>query len=681
MRLIFSLFILISAAECADFTTFIGGTSVNPGMDTGVSVTALATDSAGDTYVTDTGSGSSGGFITKLDSTGNIVAATPIPGKCCSYGSAIAIDSTGNVWVAGTTTSPNFPLLNALQSTPVQGPQSTFLLKMAPAGTVLYSSYFGGIMGGTNVTGIATDSSGNVYMTGFTDASDFPTTSGLPASPVIANGLSTVFGAFAAKLNPTGQNIIYSTVIAGTVLDCPGGIFCNGLFAAGSSIAVDAAGDAFVAGNTDVTDLPVTTGGTSASGAFAFKINSAGSQLDYLTYIGPPVGVINDVWTSTGVGYAPIAADAAGNAYIVGSTNSPNFQGTPGAYQTTYTGGANAEPFALKLSPDGTTIWATFSTVASAVSLDSLDNLWLTGGNVVAELSADGSAIPYSTQFPSNGAGQCIAIDPSGVIHVADSTGLISTITPGNLPAPRVLGVLNAAGGVGQISIGLVAPTEVISLYGFGLGPVTPVTATPEGGLFPTSLAGVQVLVNGTPVPLLYVSATQINAEIPSPLQGLENGGVANGIALVQVMNDAVPVPAFRLGVANSDFAVFEKDGGSMAVINQDGTVNRIANPAKLGSTVSIWATGFGVTGPPADGAVAPAANNYCSACQLTLTIGETSVTETVQYAGTSPGLIDGLMQINFVIPTELPFNGAWVYFTPPGYTEQLQLGWVDVTQ
>ena len=74
-------------------------------------------------------------------------------------------------------------------------------------------------------------------------------------------------------------------------------------------------------------------------------------------------------------------------------------------------------------------------------------------------------------------------------------------------------------------------------------------------------------------------------------------------------------------------------------------------------------------------------ANNYCGTCQLTLTVGETSITETVQDAGTSPGLIDGLMQINFVIPTALPFNSAWVYFTPPGYTQPIQLGWVDVTQ
>ena len=105
-----------------------------------------------------------------------------------------------------------------------------------------------------------------------------------------------------------------------------------------------------------------------------------------------------------------------------------------------------------------------------------------------------------------------------------------------------------------------------------------------------------------------------------------------------------------------------------------------IANPAKPGSIVSIWGTGFGAT-PPADGAVAAAANNYCSNCQIAFGHWPQNITETVQYAGSSPGLIDGLMQINFMIPTQITVGGAWVYFTPPGYTQPIQLGWVNISQ
>jgi uncharacterized protein (TIGR03437 family) len=183
--------------------------------------------------------------------------------------------------------------------------------------------------------------------------------------------------------------------------------------------------------------------------------------------------------------------------------------------------------------------------------------------------------------------------------------------------------------------------------------------------------------VYGTPIPLLYVSASQINAEVPL---GIASGGLTNGIAPVQVVNNSEALPDFRLAVVGSNFAVFE-NAGSMAVINQDGTLNKMANPAKLGSIVTIWATGFGATGAPVDGAVAMGANNFCNTCQLTLRNEHTNITETVQYAGSSPGLIDGLMQINFLIPTQ--FNGdsgAFVYFTPPGYSQPLLLGWVNVS-
>ena len=118
-----------------------------------------------------------------------------------------------------------------------------------------------------------------------------------------------------------------------------------------------------------------------------------------------------------------------------------------------------------------------------------------------------------------------------------------------------------------------------------------------------------------------------------------------------------------------------------MAVINQDGTLNKMANPAKLGTVVTIWATGFGTTDSPVDGTVATAANNFCNTCQLTLSNNGTSITETVQYAGLSPGLIDGVMQINFLIPTQFSGDlGVFVYFTPSGYSQPLLLGWVNVS-
>jgi uncharacterized protein (TIGR03437 family) len=654
MRLLISFAILFSTGYGADFTTYVGGPTQNFYLAT---VDALAIDPAGNTYVTGIG-----GFVTKLDPTGNIIfTSTFSQGNAYPYESAvvvesaIAVDPAGNIWVGGT----------------------GFLGKMAPDGTDLYSSSFAGLLGQSGVTGIATDQVGNVYITGWTDASDYPTTPGLPASPVNGSYPNPIYGLFATKLDSTGQKILYSTVIAAG--SCPS-CFAGASKTVGAGIAVDGAGNALVAGsgspNTD--NLPAVTG-ASDSGAFVFKINAAGNAVVYFSYLGP-----TDVAQSIYLGTGPIATDASGNAYLAGYTYRGDFVAPSGTYEQAY-----PEAFAMKVDPTGATVWDTLlgrqskqNTAPPAISLDSSDNVWLTGTigttsavgpSFVAEMSADGSAVPFLAKFPLAAAGQDIAVDPSGVVHFAGPLGLVSTITEGQPLAPRALSIVNAASG--QLS-GTIAPGEIISIFGLGLGPTLAASANPQNGLFPTSLDGVQVLLNGIPIPLLYVSASQINAEIPSPLKGS-----VNGIASLQVVYNSITLPDFRLLVASSNFAVFDKPGGSMAVINQDGTLNEIENRAKLGSVVSIWATGLGATSAPADGAVASAANNYCSTCQLMLGSGTHYLTETAEYAGSSPGLIDGLTQINFMLPTDLYVaeGGAFVYFTPPGFSQPLLLGWVNV--
>ena len=639
MRFIISLAVLISAAYGADFTTYIGPT----GVAQYAGVAAIATDSAGNTYVTgsnvfDTNVTGINAFVTKLDPAGNIVFTVSLG---AGWAKAIAVDPGGNIWVGGQDLGT--PLVNPLQSV-VVGNGVGSLVKLAPDGTVLYASYFGGTLGSSSVNGVATDQSGNVYVTGWTEASDFPTTPGLPASPV-TGGSAPVYGLFVAKLDPTGEKILYSTLI--------------GPDAIGVGITVDGSGNAFVAGDTGTADLPFTTTGGSGPGAFAFKINAGGNALGYFTYLGSSVG------NSAG----PIAADASGNAYVAGSTNNLGY--------------------ATKLDPAGTTVWTTplggsSPSTPNAISLDNSDNVWVTattgtssavGPSFVDELNADGSHFLYAEEFPSGEAGQGIAVDPSGVVHFAGALGLISTSSPPLFLSDRALSIVSAAS---DLLTGTIAPGEIISIYGLGLGPTTPAAATPENGLFPTSLGGVQVLVDGNPIPLLYVSASQINAQLP---WGIASGGLTFGIAIVQVVYNSVPLPDFRLAIVGSEFAVFENPGGSMTVINQDGTLNKIANPAPPGSVVSIWATGFGATAAPVDGAVATAANNYCSSCQLTLSNGPHRITETVQYAGTSPGLIDGLMQINFAIPSQFPFNGAFVSLTKPVSTQSIQLGWVNISQ
>jgi uncharacterized protein (TIGR03437 family) len=679
MRFLISLLISTSVAYCADFTTYIGDQNQ-------YTVAAITTDAAGNTFVTGSryimlapSSGRSDVFVTKVDATGNLVFTTTFGGKGSDQGNAIAVDPKGNIWVGGSTSSENFPLRDAMQISQGSGnPGGTgFLVKLAPDGTVIYSSYFGGLLGSSSVNGVAADQSGNVYLTGLTDSSDFRTTPGLPAG-MVNDSIGTVSGAFVTKLDATGSKILYSALIVGNAVDCSGGSSCflSARSTSGVGIALDPAGDAFIAGYTNTTDLPVTTGIAFGYGAFASKINAAGNQLAYLTYLGPPAGYVA-LGPSQYISASAIAADDAGNAYLTGWTDDPEFPATPGAYQTTLDADPTQSfvPFdaiAIKLNPAGATLWATYlggpgNDQANSIGLDSSGDVWLAGrngagfpsgrpgfvaaaGDFLAELSADGSALSYEAEFPAGAVGQGISLDPNGLIHAAGQAGLISTITPAQPFASRVLGIVNAAGG--QLS-GRISPGEVISIFGFSLGPTTPVTAAPANGIFPTSVGGVQVLVNGSAVPLLYVSGPQINAEIPAPLNGTDN-------AVIQVVSNTAKLPDFPVSVDSSDFGIFANPDGSIAAINQDGTVNSSSNPAKEGSIVSIWGTGFGnAAAGPVNGSVAAAANNWCAFCEVSTSNG----TEPVEYAGAAPGLIDGLMQINFMIPEQLPGNPNQLFF------------------
>jgi uncharacterized protein (TIGR03437 family) len=680
-RFLLLIALLVSPACGADFTTYIGDANQ-------YQVAAITTDAAGSTYVTGgriiqlpAGNSADDVFVTKLDATGNIVFTTTFGGKGSDQGNAIAVDATGNIWVGGSTSSPDFPLHDALQMAPGEGnPGGTgFLVKLAPDGTVIYSSYFGGVLGSSSVNGVATDQTGNLYLTGATTSSDFPTTAGLPAGTVTANGITPISGAFITKLDPAGLHVIDSALIVGTAVDCSccSTCFLLGRATSGVSIAVDGTGEALIAGNTNTTDLPITPGAVSGYGAFAAKINAAGTKLVYLTYLGPPGGELESRGPSESISAIAIAADAAGDAYLTGSTDDPEFAATPGAYQTMLNADATqsfvpSDAFAIKLNPSGAAVWATYlggpgADAANSISLDSFDNVWLAGtngagfpstsgsvtaaGDFLVELSASGSALLYSAEFPGGAVGQGVDVDQNGVVHVAGETGLVSTITPAQPSASCISGIINAAGG--QLS-GRISPAEVISIFGFGLGPTTPVTAKPgSNGFFPTSLGGVQVLVNGAAIPLLYVSASQINAEIPAPFSGAD--------AVVQVINNSAALPDFRVSVDASIFGIFVNPDGSVAAINQDGTVNSSTNPAKAGSIVSIWGTGFGNAAITVDGAVATGADNWCYECQVS--IG--SSTETVEYAGAAPGLIDGIVQINFMVESQSGVSPSQVFFEP----------------
>ena len=649
----------IGALQSAEYTTFIADAN-------DYRIARVVADSMGNTYVAGTRllTSSSEIFVAKLDAAGNIVLFRTLSGQGNDVCMDMALDGAGNIYVGGSTSSRDFPVHTPLQAAPGPG----FLLKLNPdASALLWSTYFR-----EAITGLALDSSGNVYVTGSTNDPKFPVTAGLPQGMVSSLGLTPVSGAFLTKISASGDRILYSGVLAGNAKDCGfgSGCFLSARHTGGVSVAVDSSGNAYLAGNTDTSDLPTTTGALlqKGTGAFIAKVNAGGTALVYLTYVGathcPLSPNTNPANTATA-----ISADAVGNAYLAGKTFDPAFPATPGAYQTRYSGPASACPFplpatdvfVLKLNPTGSgVVWGTYlggsaADVANSVAVDLAGQVWLVGATAspdfpnaqgwsqgsdfVSGLDASGSKLVYSARYPNDGASRAVAADASGLLHVAGPTGTISTIMPGSAPTPRIFGVANAAHGPLDARV---AAGEVISIYGPHIGPATPVVTQPDSsGNLPTALPGYQLITslpNPQPLPLLYASDSQINAVIPFLSYA------AGPIHMVTPNGTLADFPLTTVAAAPQ---IFHNADGSPLVVNQDGSFNSSGNPALLGSTVSIWITGSSpVIIANAGGIATVAQNYYCCGVQ----VGQAAAT--VVYAGTAPGSVFGISQVNFQVPT-----------------------------
>jgi uncharacterized protein (TIGR03437 family) len=654
-----------AALPAAEFTTYIG--DVND-----YHVARVAADSAGNTYL----AGSrivgtlSEAVVMKLDPSGKIVLFTILSGKGSDAATSLAVDAAGNIYVAGSTSSPDFPLHNAFQSTPGPG----FVTKLSADGSqLLYSTYFP-----EAINALAVDSAGAVYLAGTTYLTSFPVTPGLPAGPVSFSPVAMTSGAFLTKISADGARIVYSALFSGSSVDCGGGSSCftGGRNTTGVAVAVDAAGEAYLAGNTNTDDLPTTAGAflTKGPGAFVAKVNAAGSALAYLTYISPTNFIFAPNANPANIA-AAIAVDAAGDAFLAGATFDPSLPATAGAYQSTFSGPYQpgvtyplppTDAFALKLNPAGTAVvWASYLggtgvDAAKSVALDATGNVWLTGttaspafpnkqgwvqsgSDFLAAFNPSGTALVYSARYPNDALSQSVAADPTGLLHVAGPTGIVGTVAPSGTPAMRIFGIANAAYGP---LVGRIVPAELVSIYGPHIGPATPVTATAVSGFLPTSLGGVQVFFNGVAMPLLYVSDSQINAVAPQ-------SAAPGGSMTVHIVSNNVTSPDFPVTVVTAEPEVFRNSDGTAAAINQDDTLNSASNPAKAGSIVSIWATGTGSIYPrPLDGQISTAAQDY-DCCQVEMGSSSAPV---VLYAGAAPGMVAGVVQINFQVP---PYSGT----------------------
>jgi Beta-propeller repeat len=452
------------------YSSYLGG-----GEKYGDNAYAIAVDQAGDAYVTGSsfysnfpitpgafqGKAQSRGpfdttaFVTEFNPSGSgLVYSTYLSGSGNeTVGFGIAADSAGNAYVTGRTTSNGFPTTPGAFDATGNG---VFVTKLNPSGSgLVYSTLFGTQTG--EGSAIAVDSSGNAFVTGDVSSKGFPTTPGAFKT--------SGEGAFVTKIDPTGTGLAYSTFLAGSG---------DG----GAGIAVDQAGNAYVAGGTDSgNSFPTTPGAfrTSGGGAFVTKLDPAGAGLVYSTLLGDP-----DAYA------AAIAIDPAGDAYVAGETTSAKFPTTPGAFQVAFQGNPKAEPtgFVTKLDPGGTKqVYSTYlggatgqgrceCGGATGIAVDAAGDAFISGrtgsktfptttgalqrrkpagqgyggSGFVSGLNPAGSALVYSTYLGGYGddGAEALAVDPAGRVYVTGTT--ISSNFP---TTPGALQRKNHSGGYG----------------------------------------------------------------------------------------------------------------------------------------------------------------------------------------------------------------------------------------
>jgi hypothetical protein len=560
------------------YATYLGGASEDVGF-------GIAVDASGNAYVTGHSNstdfpgppklvgpgGSFDAFVVKIKSDGTLGYSTFVGGSGDDLGSSIAVDSIGAAYVAGITSSIDFPTTPLVVQPASGGGGSTcgtkgnatcldgIVFKLDPTGaSLVYATYLGG-SNDDEAFGIAVDGSGNAYIAGDTFSTNFPHTNGLFQILNKGAGANGSDDGFVTELNPSATLFVYSTYLGGSFSD-----FANG-------IAVDGSGNAYVTGETLSTDFPTTpgsfqptcgtdgncnaAGGAVFSDAFVARINAGGGALHYSTYLG---GSSDD----TGLG---IAVDGSGNAYVTGETTHTNTSAAtgdfpifpnPGAFQTSYGNGsaaAGSNAFVTKLNAAGSgLVYSTYlggstADVAVGISLDPSNNAYVTGTTLstdfpvvkpfqnalsggsdafITEVNTSGTGLVYSSYLGGDGDedydaaigsffGGGIAVDPSGDAFLTGSTTSLSGLA--------IAPTLQASYGGGTFDAFVAVVPSAATTVDFtitanaALGAVNPggsasstITVSGENGYNKTVNLSCAVSGGGTPAPTCSFSANSV---------------------------------------------------------------------------------------------------------------------------------------------------------------------------
>jgi len=547
------------------YSTYLGGTNYDLG-------TAIAVDSAGNAYVAgDTLStnfpvlggfqaASAGGtdvFVSKLTSAGALSYSTYLGGSANEHAGGIAVDASGAAYVAGGTTSTNFPVADAIQATN-HGAQDAFITKLSASGATLsYSTYLGGsgALASEQANGIAVDASGNAYLAGVTNSVDFPVTAG-----VLQTQFKGVSDAFAAKLNPAGSALVYSTYLGGSDLDW------------GSAIGIDGSGNAYVGGYTSSGDFPQSNPSQPGFGglydAFVSKLNATGNALGFSTWFG---GGGSDIANA-------VAVDSSGNMYLGGQTNSVNLP-LVSAIQSANTGGSVGW-----LARIGVT--APPPQIPSAVS--------------VTPASGSGNAVVFSAQYTDSG-GAAALTAVSLLVSSSVSTSVACYVT------------YTAAGGL--LTLANDNPATGSQIVTFGGGSQQNSECIVNGAGSSVSLAGSTLTLNlsltflpgfaGTKTTYLYAADAGANTGwvargawtvvIPPPQPSADsvspNGSSGGSQTFTFVFSDnqnatnligmALLFNTSSASVTNSCDIVYDRNAGTVALVWDSGAGS---DPKALGS-------------------------------------------------------------------------------------------------
>ena len=404
-----------------------------------INVFAVAVDSAGSAWITGSTNATdlptanpyqsspgnsqcctSDAYVTKLSPDGaTVLFSTYFGGSESDAASSIALDGSGNAVITGWTGSSNFPVTASGLQRAYHGGADAFVAKFGASGGLLWSTYFGGTQYDAG-TGVAIDSSGNVYVTGVTSSTDLIIKGGFQQTS------KAVSGGFVAKLAPDGGSVVFSTYLSGSSFDSP------------NAIALGPGNTVFVAGTTKSTDFPTanpyqaTGGGGTGSSGFLTKLAASGGSLIYSTFLAGGVG-------QPATQIAALDVDPSGAAYVTGLSGgglplkNPSQSATAGVYLTkfsadgaslvysTYLGGG--EGAGIRVDSTGSAVVVGSTDASNFPTVGAFRSLLIGTDAFVTQFNASGG-ITFSSFLggSSDDGAEGVALDASGNIYVTGYT-------------------------------------------------------------------------------------------------------------------------------------------------------------------------------------------------------------------------------------------------------------------